>query len=114
MPDRAQALAGPNSSLDELAKSAMTRGHLRLYPATAPGVGKTFAMLGRRSRLHDLLHGAFSGRVIRLAGDMDVHVIADEDKEPTRAREHPSTGQGSRARRRAAWALAAVGLPLLV
>src|SRR5262245_15200386 len=32
----------------------------------------------RRSRFQELAHGSFVGRVIRLAGDIDVHVIHDE------------------------------------
>ena len=34
----------------------------------------------RRSRLHEVLHGSFAGRVIRSADGIDVHVIADQDR----------------------------------
>ena len=33
----------------------------------------------RRSRWHELVHGSFVARVTRLAGDIDVHVIAQPD-----------------------------------
>ena len=69
----------------------------------------------RRSRWHELLHGSFVARVTRLAGDIDIHVIANaasnnyegpvvEPRTPTAI---------DRQRAVAAWLLTIVGLPLL-
>jgi len=69
----------------------------------------------RRSRRHELLHGSFVARVTRLAGDVDIHVIAQTS----------SAGEGVPAARRAApglqrrrvlaaWLLMVAGLPLLI
>ena len=69
----------------------------------------------RRSRRHELLHGSFVARVTRLAGDVDIHVIAQTS----------SSGEGVPAPRRAApglqrrrvlaaWLLMVAGLPLLI
>lgn len=71
----------------------------------------------RRSRGQEILRGSFVGRVIRLAGDIDVHVIHSDDE---------ANGDGRRSRRRfeprpveirrrvVAWALMLIGLPLLI
>ena len=69
----------------------------------------------RRSRWHELIHGSFVARVTRLAGDVDVHVIAQHSKEDD-ARSFPTRAAPGLDRRRviAAWLLTAVGLPLLV
>jgi two-component system, OmpR family, sensor histidine kinase KdpD len=64
-----------------------------------------------RSRWHEWWHGSFVSNVIRLAGDMDVHVIARNDPGPERERNRPPR----RVRRTvaSAWLLAAIALPLL-
>ncbi|MEO7370835.1 MAG: DUF4118 domain-containing protein [Ilumatobacteraceae bacterium] len=68
----------------------------------------------RRSRFHELVHGSFAGRVIRSADGLDVHVIADQDDLPAPARRRrPADGTLSR-RRRLAWILTVIGLPLLI
>jgi two-component system, OmpR family, sensor histidine kinase KdpD len=69
----------------------------------------------RRSRWHELIHGSFVARVTRLAGDVDIHVIAQQ---PT-ADATPSAPQRAapgldRRRVIAAWLLLAIGLPLVV
>jgi two-component system sensor histidine kinase KdpD len=69
----------------------------------------------RRSRFHELLHGSFAGRVIRAADGIDVHVIADHDNpsDRQRRRRSPLDDRGRR-RRRLAWLLTAIGLPLMI
>lgn len=69
----------------------------------------------RRSRWHELLHGSFVARVTRLAGDVDIHVIAqhsDDDNAPSSAR-RAAPGL-DRRRVIASWLLLAFGLPLLI
>jgi two-component system sensor histidine kinase KdpD len=69
----------------------------------------------RRSRWHELLHGSFVARVTRLAGDVDIHVIAqhsDDDSAPSSAR-RAAPGL-DRRRVIASWLLLAFGLPLLI
>ncbi|MEY2522079.1 MAG: two-component system, OmpR family, sensor histidine kinase KdpD, partial [Ilumatobacteraceae bacterium] len=68
----------------------------------------------RRSRLHELLHGSFAGRVIRAADGIDVHVIADEDRSDPQRRGRRPPDDGSGRRRRLAWLLTVIGLPLLI
>ena len=72
----------------------------------------------RRSRLHELVHGSFSGRVLRSAEELDVHIIADHDpdSETESALQHMSapTADSTRRRRQLAWVLTVLGLPLLV
>ena len=69
----------------------------------------------RRSRWQELLRGSIVARVIR-ESDIDVHVIsggeAAEPEGPVVAMPHPPRGP-SRRRELTAWAIAAVGLPLL-
>ena len=69
----------------------------------------------RRSRWHELLHGSFVARVTRLAGDVDIHVIAQEPAEED-ATPLPQRAAPGLERRRviAAWLMTLVGLPLLV
>jgi two-component system sensor histidine kinase KdpD len=69
----------------------------------------------RRSRWHELLHGSFVARVTRLAGDVDIHVIAQQSASESA----PSSGRRAapgldRRRVIAAWLLMAMGLPLLI
>ena len=69
----------------------------------------------RRNRLHELIHGSFVARVTRLAGDVDIHVIAQhsaqQDVRSTSLRAAPAL---ERRRVIAAWLLTVLGLPLLV
>ena len=69
----------------------------------------------RRSRWHELLHGSFVARVTRLAGDVDIHVIAQHsvgDAGPSSTRR---AAPGLERRRViAAWLLMVTGLPLLI
>lgn len=74
----------------------------------------------RRSRTQELTRGSVVNRLLRLARDLDVHVISGDDTSP--APGGPATGRRRgrlrtplpRQRRLAAWALLGVGLPLLV
>jgi two-component system sensor histidine kinase KdpD len=69
----------------------------------------------RRSRWHELIHGSFVARVTRLAGDVDVHVIAQhsvEDRAPSSSLRAPPGLD--RRRVIAAWILMAAGLPLII
>jgi two-component system sensor histidine kinase KdpD len=68
----------------------------------------------RRGRLHELLHGSFAGRVMRSAGSLDVHIIADHSKANTEHRSHPVPDTAHRRRRMWAWVLTVGGLPLLI
>lgn len=69
----------------------------------------------RRSRWHELIHGSFVARVTRLAGDIDVHIIAHEGlgglAEIQRRRPPPTL---DRRRMLAAWLLTALGLPIFI
>ncbi len=70
----------------------------------------------RRSRWHELTHGSFVARVTRLAGEIDVHVIAhrtteDDDVESSPMRAAPGLG---RRRVIASWFLTILGLPLFM
>ena len=69
----------------------------------------------RRSRRHELIHGSFVARVTRLAGDVDVHVIAQHST-TTDASSSPARASPGLDRRRVigAWFLIALGLPLLI
>ena len=69
----------------------------------------------RRSRWHELLHGSLVARVTRLAGEIDVHVIAHEGGRE-RSISSPLRAPPRIDRRRvlAGWLLTAVGLPLLM
>jgi two-component system sensor histidine kinase KdpD len=69
----------------------------------------------RRSRWHELTHGSFVARVTRLAGEIDVHVIAYQGDEAVSS-SSPLRAQTPLDRRRliAAWLMTVVGLPLLM
>jgi two-component system sensor histidine kinase KdpD len=69
----------------------------------------------RRSRWHELVHGSFVARVTRLAGDVDIHVIAQHSDTPD-APSSPQRASPGLDRRRviAAWVLTVLGLPLLM
>ncbi len=69
----------------------------------------------RRSRWHELVHGSFVARVTRLAGDVDIHVIAQQSVDND-APSSPPRAAPSLDRRRviAAWLLMVLGLPLLI
>ena len=70
-----------------------------------------------RSRWTELWRGSVVNRVVRAAGDLDVHVISrTADESPTaRGRRRPTLLHSplSRRRRLAGWILGVVGLPLL-
>jgi len=71
----------------------------------------------RRSRLQELIHGSFVARVVRMAGDIDVHVIHDDGPPsaaapPKRAR--PRRWSVAPQRLAIAWAMALLGLPALI
>ncbi len=70
----------------------------------------------RRSRWHELVHGSFVARVTRLAGEIDVHVIARRDVEDDDVVSLPLRASPGLGRRRviAAWCLTVLGLPLLL
>jgi two-component system, OmpR family, sensor histidine kinase KdpD len=112
-----EALAAQRDLVEQLG------GRVRDVVAASPAEGlisfaraekATQLVLGasRRSRWHELWHGSFAHRVIRGAGDIDVHVIADHEvshhRRPARA------GAPSRSRRLVAWSLIVIGLPALV
>jgi two-component system sensor histidine kinase KdpD len=70
----------------------------------------------RRSRVTELLRGSFINRVVRLSGDIDVHVIStrSEDEGAVRAPARTRLNLGvSRRRQVIASIIALVGLPLL-
>ena len=82
--------------------------------AFAKGENATQLVLGatRRSRLQELMGGSPVARVVRKAGDIDIHVISYEGARPRRFR--PQTRQLlSPARRLSAWAFAILGPPLI-
>jgi two-component system sensor histidine kinase KdpD len=76
-----------------------------------------------RSRWHELVNGSVVNRVVKLSGDIDVHVISDRDPDSDRAagdedhRRLPKVRAVltplSPTRRLWGWVLAAAGLPLL-
>jgi two-component system sensor histidine kinase KdpD len=72
----------------------------------------------RQSRFRELLRGSLATSVIRAAEGVDVHVIADQDRDDVGATKpnHQPAMQDSRGRRRRllAWVLTVVGLPLLI
>jgi two-component system, OmpR family, sensor histidine kinase KdpD len=69
----------------------------------------------RRSRWHELLHGSFVARVTRLAGDVDIHVIAQQGDGGSAPSSVRRAAPGlDRRRVIASWLLLAVGLPLLI
>jgi two-component system sensor histidine kinase KdpD len=82
--------------------------------AFAKGENATQLVLGasRRSRWQELLFGCPVARVVRKAGDIDVHVISYEGARPRPAR-RPSRQALSSMRRASAWALAVLG-PILI
>jgi two-component system sensor histidine kinase KdpD len=68
----------------------------------------------RRSRLDELLRGSPISRVIRNAGEVDVHVISyGGDRRPRGHRRPPAQAAIGWARRAISWGIAVVGLPLL-
>jgi two-component system, OmpR family, sensor histidine kinase KdpD len=69
----------------------------------------------RRSRWHELIHGSFIARVTRLAGDVDVHVIAQQSQLDAAPAAFRRAAPGlDRRRVIAAWLLMVIGLPLLI
>jgi two-component system sensor histidine kinase KdpD len=71
----------------------------------------------RRSRWHELVHGSFVARVTRLAGEIDVHIIAHQaGADGDESGRSPMRASPGLERRRviAAWAATLVGLPLLM
>ena len=70
----------------------------------------------RRSRWHELVHGSFVARVTRLAGEIDVHIIAHQAGEDGGVGRSPLRASPGLERRRviAAWIATVVGLPLLM
>lgn len=67
----------------------------------------------RRSRWHELVHGSFIARVTRLAGDIDIHVIAQPNGDDVSTVVRRAVPSLDRRRVVAAWLLAAIGLPLM-
>ncbi|MCU1364997.1 MAG: histidine kinase [Ilumatobacteraceae bacterium] len=69
----------------------------------------------RRSRWHEILHGSFVARITRLAGDIDIHVIASPESSnlQTSARGRRPAPVIDRGRTVIAWAMTVFGLPLL-
>ena len=82
--------------------------------AFAKGENATQLVLGatRRSRLQELMGGSPVARVVRKAGDIDIHVISYEGARPRRLRQQ-SRQFLSPARRLSAWAFAILGPPLI-
>lgn len=84
--------------------------------AFAKGENATQLVLGasRRSRIQELMRGSPIGKVIREAGTLDVHIISYQAVHRRRPRRTAvwRVAIGPR-RRRLAWALTIVGLPLL-
>jgi two-component system sensor histidine kinase KdpD len=87
-------------------------GFARSMKATQLVLGST-----RRSRGAELLHGSVINRVIRLAGDIDVHVISHEPDGSGRRSLPAVLGRRRsplpRRRQLAGWATAAVALPVV-
>lgn len=83
--------------------------------AFAKGENATQLVLGasRRSRFQEWVQGSPISRVIREAGDLDVHVISYEGARRPRRRKAATEASISPRRKLAAWLLAIVGLPLL-
>jgi two-component system sensor histidine kinase KdpD len=82
--------------------------------AFAKGENATQLVLGatRRSRLQELMGGSPVARVVRKAGEIDIHVISYEGARPRRFR--PQSRQLlSPARRISSWAFAVLGPPLI-
>ncbi|MCU1394371.1 MAG: osmosensitive channel histidine kinase KdpD [Ilumatobacteraceae bacterium] len=68
----------------------------------------------RRSRWHEVLHGSFVARITRLAGDIDIHVIASpEAADAARTSRNRTPAVIDRRRTWTAWVLTVAGLPLL-
>ncbi len=73
----------------------------------------------KRSRWSELARGSVINKVIRAAGEIDVHVISDLEAEPEELELLPRLPRSRRRhaiaprREAAGWALAAVGIPLL-
>ncbi|MGE0139507.1 MAG: DUF4118 domain-containing protein [Ilumatobacteraceae bacterium] len=68
----------------------------------------------RRSRWQELLRGSFVARVTRLAGDIDVHIIAYEHEASHRRRRRMTDHPIDRRRSIAAWLVLLLGLPGLI
>ena len=86
--------------------------------AFAESVRATQIVLGasHRDRLSELVRGSVINRVIRAAGEIDVHVISRDgvvERAPLPAAHRRRRSRLSRRRRVAGWALVVVGLPLL-
>lgn len=83
--------------------------------AFAKGENATQLVLGasRRSRFQELMGGSPVARVVRKAGDIDIHVISYEGARPRKARPPQSRQALSSARRISAWAIAILGPPLI-
>ena len=82
----------------------------RAEKATQLVVGAT-----ARSRWYELWHGSLVADVTRRADDLDVHVIARLQAEPSRSPSSPvrRARQVDRRRQVSAWGLTVIGLPLL-
>jgi two-component system sensor histidine kinase KdpD len=48
-------------------------------------VGSIVIGHSRHGRLHELVRGSVVQKLLRLAGDVDVHVVADRERGPARA-----------------------------
>jgi two-component system sensor histidine kinase KdpD len=83
--------------------------------AFAKGENATQLVLGatRRSRIQELMGGSPVARVVRKAGDIDIHVISYEGARPRRPRRPQPRQVLSPARRISAWAIAILGPPLI-
>jgi two-component system sensor histidine kinase KdpD len=116
---KAAVLAAQRRLVDELGgtvRDVVGNSLAEALVAFARGEKATQLVLGasRRSRWYEWWHGSLVARVTRLAGDIDVHVIATRDA---------PTGRGGRTNRSGAhahvdtrriwwaWILTAVGLP---
>ena len=69
----------------------------------------------RRSRWHEILHGSFVARITRLAGDIDIHVIASAGESSVELAAGGARSATIIDRRRVAiaWLMTVAGLPLL-
>jgi two-component system sensor histidine kinase KdpD len=83
--------------------------------AFAKGENATQLVLGasRRSRWQEIFLGSPVSRVVRMAGDIDIHVISFEGARPRPSRRRPSRHVLSPVRRASAWGLALLGPPLI-